>query len=101
MGNVNEIRFFEENIKTDTSTNPKFLYGISKNVLHQSIELLVRDIYVIFQWIRGFYIVGNTAYGCSIFSKIAKVVQEKQKKFSFTTGEKQFDFIDYDKFCMM
>ena len=48
---------------------------------------------------RGFYIVGNSKYGSSIFSKITQAEMEGKKEFPFTMGQNQFDFIDYDIFC--
>ena len=50
-------------------------------------------------WLRGYYIVGNSEFGCSIFSKIAEAVEQGKKTFPFTTGENQYDFLDYDEFC--
>lgn len=52
----------------------------------------------IFQWLRGFYIVGNTNDGSSIFSKIVQAAEKGQKEFPFTMGLNQFDFLDYDIF---
>lgn len=52
-----------------------------------------------FQWFRGYYIVGNSKSGCSIFSKIAIAESEGKTDFLFTMGLNQYDFIDYDKFC--
>ena len=48
-----------------------------------------------FQWLRGYYIVGNSKFGSSIFSKIT-TAEEEGKKFPFTMGQNQYDFIDYD-----
>ena len=99
MGSMHEIGFFEGSINENTPTNPQSLYGISKNSLRQSIELLQKDYNFVFQWLRGFYIVGNTEYGCSIFSKITQASKEGKTTFPFTSGENQFDFIDYEFFC--
>ena len=52
-----------------------------------------------FQWLRGYYIVGNSKYGSSIFSKITAAEAEGREEFPFTMGMNQFDFIDYDDFC--
>lgn len=52
-----------------------------------------------FQWLRGFYIVGNTEDGCSIFSKIVQASHRGQTEFPFTMGLNQFDFLDYETFC--
>ena len=54
---------------------------------------------VIFQWLRGYYIVGNSKFGCSIFSKITAAAEEGKDEFPFTMGQNQYDFVDYDVFC--
>ena len=99
MGSMHEAGFVEGCINEATPTNPLSLYGISKNALRQSIELSSREYSFVFQWIRGFYIVGNTRMGCSIFSKITQAEERKDKLFPFTTGENQYDFISYENFC--
>lgn len=99
MGSMHEIGFYEGSIDESTPTNPQSLYGISKNALRQSIELLQKETDFIFQWIRGFYIVGNVEHGCSVFSKLADAERRGQKVFPFTTGDNQFDFLDYKEFC--
>ena len=52
-----------------------------------------------FQWLRGYYIVGNSQYGSSIFSKITDAEKEGKEEFPFTMGQNQFDFINYEDFC--
>lgn len=99
MGSMHEVGFFEGCIDENTQTNPMSLYGISKNALRQACQLMAEEKNVIFQWIRGFYIVGNSDRGCSIFSKIELAERQKQKVFPFTTGTNQYDFIDYEEFC--
>lgn len=99
LGSMHEIGFYEGSIDENTPTNPQSLYGIGKNALRQAIELLQKDYTFVNQWIRGFYIVGNVQYGCSIFSKIAEAAAAGKTTFPFTTGENQYDFLDYDVFC--
>ena len=99
MGSVHEVGFYEGSVDDTTPTNPQSLYGISKNSLRQAIEIKCKENDVEFQWIRGYYIVGNTSYGCSVFSKITEAENEHKTEFPFTTGMNQFDFIDYDEFC--
>lgn len=99
LGTMHEIGFFEGRIKADTPCNPQSLYGISKNALRNACELLCKTNNVLFQWIRGYYIVGNSEKGASIFSKITAAEKEGKKDFPFTTGKNQYDFIDYDDFC--
>lgn len=99
MGSMHEIGFFEGAINENTPANPQSLYGISKNALRNAVMLLAQNRNTIFQWLRGFYIVGNTTAGCSIFSKITQAEKEGKEKFPFTTGTNQYDFIDYGDFC--
>jgi len=101
MGSMHEVGFFEGSIKESTPCNPQSLYGISKNALREAIQLKCKENKTIFQWLRGFYIVGNTEDGSSIFSKIVQAAHKGQKEFPFTLGLNQFDFIDYNQFCKL
>lgn len=99
MGSMHEIGFFEGSINENTACNPESFYGISKNALRETTKIMCKQNNKIFQWLRGYYIVGNTADGSSIFSKIVKAANEGKKEFPFTQGLNQFDFLDYDDFC--
>lgn len=99
MGSMHEIGFYEGSINESTPCNPQSLYGISKNALRELLELKCNENKTIFQWLRGFYIVGNSEDGSSIFSKIVQAAHKGQKAFPFTLGLNQFDFLDYDVFC--
>lgn len=99
MGTMHEVGFFEGSIKEDTPTHPESLYGIAKDALRNTTKLLCKNAGATFQWLRGYYIVGNSEYGCSIFSKITAAEKEGQEKFPFTMGINQWDFIDYDEFA--
>lgn len=99
MGSMHEIGFFEGSIREDTPCNPVTPYGISKNALRELTAMLCKQNSKKFIWLRGYYIVGNSQYGSSIFSKIAAAESEKKKDFPFTMGQNQFDFIDYEDFC--
>ncbi|MCM1284288.1 MAG: NAD(P)-dependent oxidoreductase, partial [Clostridium sp.] len=99
MGSMHEVGFFEGSINEDTPTNPSSLYGISKNALRQSITLLCKDNDTILQWLRGYYIVGNSEFGASIFSKIVQAEKDGKDTFPFTSGQNQWDFLDYEEFC--
>ena len=93
MGSMHEVGFFEGSIDESTPCNPQSLYGISKNALRKIVELECHKRNVVFQWLRGFYIVGNSEDGSSIFSKIVQAVKVGKKDFPFTMGLNQFDFL--------
>jgi dTDP-6-deoxy-L-talose 4-dehydrogenase (NAD+) len=99
MGSMHEIGFFEGSIKEDTPCNPTTPYGIAKNGLRQLTEMFCKQKGKKFMWLRGYYIVGNSKYGSSIFSKITAAEAEGKTEFPFTLGQNQFDFIDYEDFC--
>lgn len=99
MGSMHEIGFFEGSIKEDTPCNPITPYGISKNALRELTIMLCKQKSILYQWLRGYYIVGNSQYGSSIFSKITAAESEGKEEFPFTLGQNQFDFIDYEEFC--
>lgn len=99
MGSMHEVGFFEGCIKENTPCHPLSLYGVSKNALRDSVQILTANTDTVWQWLRGYYIVGNTKFGSSIFSKIRRSVEEGKKEFPFTMGQNQFDFIDYEDFC--
>ncbi len=99
MGSMHEVGFFEGSINENTPCKPLSLYGVGKNALRQICEILAKQNDVTLQWIRGYYIVGNSRYGCSIFSKITEAAERGDKEFPFTTGQNQYDFLDYGEFC--
>ena len=99
MGSMHEIGFYEGCIREDTPANPMSLYGVGKNALRNAVEVLCKSTGVLFQWLRGYYIVGRTEYGKSIFSKLTMAEKAKEKSFPFTSGQNQCDFIDYEDFC--
>ena len=99
MGSMHEIGFFEGSINESTPCHPTTPYGIAKNALRDLTQMLCKQKNIVFQWLRGYYIVGNSKFGSSIFSKITAAVDEGKTEFPFTLGQNQYDFIDYPDFC--
>lgn len=99
MGTMHEIGFFEGSINENTPCNPVNPYGISKNALRELTKIIATKHNISFQWLRGYYIVGNSEFGNSIFSKITAAEKEGKSEFPFTYGQNQYDFIDYQDFC--
>lgn len=100
MGSMHEVGFYEGSIDENTPCKPMNLYGIGKNALRHAVDMFSKQNNVQYQWLRGYYIVGNSKYGNSIFSKITSEESGGKKEFPFTTGQSQFDFVDYNEFCM-
>lgn len=99
MGSMHEIGFFEGSINENTPCRPTTPYGIGKNALRDLTAMVCKQNNCVFQWMRGYYIVGNSKFGSSIFSKINAAAEEGKKEFPFTLGQNQYDFLDYPDFC--
>jgi len=99
MGSMHEIGFYEGSVNSDTPCHPMSLYGIGKDAFRNVTELLAKQMDADFQWLGGYYIVGNSKYGSSIFSKITEAENAGKTEFPFTSGQNQYDFIKYDDFC--
>lgn len=98
LGSMHEIGFFEGSINENTPCHPITPYGIGKDALRNLTQMVCKKNSAVFQWLRGYYIVGNSKFGNSIFSKITAAVEEGKDEFPFTLGQNQYDFIDYDIF---
>lgn len=99
MGSMHEVGFYEGSINANTPCHPTTPYGIGKNALRDLTQMVCKQNNTIFQWLRGYYIVGNSKFGNSIFSKITAAAEEGKEKFPFTLGQNQYDFLDYPDFC--
>ncbi len=99
MGSMHEVGFFEGSINENTPCHPMNLYGIAKDSLRNVTKLIATQNNILWQWLRGYYIVSNSPIGNSIFSKIVKAVGSGQTEFPFTMGQNQYDFLDYNEFC--
>lgn len=99
MGSMHEIGFFEGSINENTPCHPTTPYGIGKNALRDLTQMVCKQKNIVFQWLRGYYIVGNSRFGSSIFSKITASAEAGKREFPFTLGQNQYDFIDYIDFC--
>lgn len=97
MGSMHEVGYHEGAIDEDTPTKPLSKYAVSKNTLRQLLEIETKDMDVVFQWIRGYYIYGDDSKSNSIFSKIVQAAKEGKKEFPFTTGKNKYDFIHVDE----
>ena len=99
MGSMHEIGFYEGSINENTPCHPTTPYGIGKNALRDLTQMVCKQNNTVFQWLRGYYIVGNSKFGNSIFSKITAAAEEGKEEFPFTLGQNQYDFLDYPDFC--
>ena len=94
MGTMHEVGYHEGAITEDTPCNPQSMYGIAKNALRQTCELLAAQHGAQLQWLRAYYIIGNDEKSNSIFAKILQAAQEGKTTFPLNSGKNRYDFID-------
>ncbi len=97
MGTMHEVGYHEGMIEESTPCNPTTLYAIAKDSLRRALFVYTKDKECVFQWLRGFYILGDDLKNHSIFTKLLQANQEGKKIFPFTTGKNKYDFIDVNE----
>lgn len=97
MGSMHEIGYHEGVITENTPCRPLSQYGVAKNALRQSMELFCRDRKIIFQWLRGFYLLGDDMRNHSVFAKILEAAASDQTEFPFTSGTRCYDFLSVEE----
>jgi len=99
MGSMHEIGYIEGEINEKTLANPLSLYGIAKTTLRKSISKYIEQNYpeTVFQWLRGYYVLGDDRNNNSVFSKILLAAERGDKTFPFVSGKHAFDFIKIDE----
>ena len=55
MGTMHEAGYFEGKMSNLTYTNPLSMYGIAKDCLRRSLQILCKQYNVKFRWLRAFY----------------------------------------------
>ncbi|MFU0831520.1 MAG: Nucleoside-diphosphate-sugar epimerase family protein [Oscillospiraceae bacterium] len=101
MGTMHEIGYYEGAVDENTPCNPITMYGIAKDALRRSTQLMLKDRGVIWQWLRAYYIYGDDERNHSIFAKIIQAEKAGQTQFPFNTGKNKYDFIKVDDLAQM
>jgi len=100
MGSMHETGYHEGAVRADTPCFPLSRYGVAKNALRDFSFMVAREHNVPCQWLRGFYIVDGDPRGSSIFAKLSASALAGEEVFPFTSGKSEYDFLDYDEFCI-
>jgi len=96
MGTMHEVGYWEGAIDENTPCNPISMYGMAKDVLRRAMIQYTAQKGCILQWLRCYYILGDDKKNNSIFCKLLHAAEEGKKKFPFTTGKNQYDFIQVE-----
>lgn len=93
MGSMHEVGYWEGAITAQSPTNPLSFYGIAKNALRQSVELMVKGKDIAFHWLRGYYIYGDDDKSNSVLGKILEAERAGKTAFPFTSGKNLYDYV--------
>lgn len=101
MGTMHEVGYWEGKIDENTPCNPLSQYGIAKNAMRQSLQLIAENSGCTLHWLRAYYITGDDLKSNSIFAKISRAAAEGRTEFPFTSGKNKFDFIDVNDLAQL
>lgn len=96
LGSMHEVGYYEGAIDEDTACKPRSMYGVAKNALRQSLEILSEQKEFCFQWLRGYYITGDDLKNHSIFTKILEAEKDGKEYFPLNSGKNKYDFISIE-----
>ncbi len=94
MGSMHEVGYTVGAVTENTPANPRSMYGIAKNALRQSLDVLQQTQKFTLQWLRGYYIYGDDKRNNSVFAKLLLKAEEGAATFPFTSGKNKYDFIE-------
>ncbi|SHJ50476.1 NAD-dependent epimerase/dehydratase family protein [Parasporobacterium paucivorans] len=100
LGSMHEVGYHEGAIDENTPSRPRSLYGIAKNALRESLEVVNQSKNFKMQWLRAFYIYGDDLGNNSIFTKLLMSEKEGKEEFPFTSGLNKYDFINVDELAL-
>lgn len=82
-----------ENIET----NPITAYGIAKDTLRKTLQLLQRDKKFILQWVRFFYLHGKNKKTPGVLESLESAVRRGERNFDMSMGDQLRDFMSIDR----
>lgn len=100
MGSMHELGYVEGAVSENTTADPQNLYGVSKNALRQALAIELGNEDCVFQWLRGYYILGQDERNNSVFTKLLQKARQGEKTFPFSSGTNQYDFISIDDLAL-
>lgn len=100
MGSMHEVGYFEGAITAEVPTHPESFYGVAKNALREALEVVRHAHPFVFQWLRGYYIVGQDERNHSVFTKLKEAALRGDATFPFTSGTNMYDFISVEDLAL-
>ncbi len=83
-------------LREDMDTYPITAYGIAKDFLRKSLQLLQKEHDFTLQWIRLFYMYGEGQNPNSLLSQLDKAIDEKKESFDMSLGNQLRDYLSIE-----
>jgi len=97
IGTCLEYGLKEGCLSENLIANPITPYGLAKDTLRKSLEILTNKINFNFKWIRLFYIFGKGQNPKSLLPQLEKAIEDNIKVFNMSGGEQLRDYLSVEK----
>ena len=92
-GTCLEYGLQEGALAEDAPTSPGTPYGLAKDTLRKSLELLARSKPFRLQWVRLFYMYGEGQNPRSLLAQLDSAIAERRAEFDMSPGDQQRDYL--------
>ncbi|MFA6103030.1 MAG: NAD(P)-dependent oxidoreductase [Victivallaceae bacterium] len=96
-GTCYEYGLQEGCLAEDAPSNPVTMYGLAKDTLRRSLELLIGNSSVRFNWIRIFYLYGPGQNSRALIPLLEHAVQRGEKVFNMSGGAQLRDYLPVEQ----
>ena len=77
--------------------NPVTMYGLAKDTLRRSVELLTGNTTVLFNWIRIFYLYGPGQNSTALIPQLENAIRRGEKVFNMSGGAQLRDYLPVEQ----
>jgi dTDP-6-deoxy-L-talose 4-dehydrogenase (NAD+) len=84
-------------LAADAETRPTTPYGLAKDTLRKSLQLLQATRPFALQWVRLFYMYGEGQYSSALLVQLDRAIAEKQPVFDMSRGDQLRDYLPIEE----
>lgn len=84
-------------LREDMETHPTTPYGLAKDMLRKSLQMLQKTHPFILQWVRLFYLYGEGQPRHSLLSQLHKAIQQGDASFNMSFGHQIRDYLSVEE----
>ncbi len=84
-------------LSEETDTHPSTAYGLAKDTLRKSLQLLQKEVPFTMQWMRLFYMYGKGQNPNSLLSQLDRAIDEGKPVFNMSAGDQLRDYLPVEQ----